>query len=152
MIPPGHLPVPEDVDCIMLVMSEAFDPHFREAWSRRQVEDAMRIGNCDVLLHFDDEQCVGFALSRRGFEEEELLLFAVRPAYRRKGHGARLLRTYLNTAKERGAERVYLEMREGNSAQQLYEDNGFRSIGRRVDYYRTLTSSRIDAITYARTL
>lgn len=146
---PGHLPVPEDVDRIMLVMSEAFDPQYREAWSRRQVEDAMRISNCNVLLHCDDEDCIGFALSRQGFDEEELLLFAIRPAYRRRGHGARLLRAYLATAKDRGANRVFLEMRDGNTAQCLYESSGFEVVGRRPDYYRTITGTRIDAITYA---
>ena len=145
----GHLPLPEDIDRIMLIMSEAFDPQYREAWSRRQVEDAMRIGNCNMLLHFDDEECVGFALSRCGFDEEELLLFAVRPAYRRRGHGAQLLRNYLAEAKERGAQRVYLEMRKGNPAQNLYESGGFEAVGRRPGYYRTITGIRIDAITYA---
>lgn len=146
---PGHLPVPEDVDAIMLVMSEAFEPLYREAWTRRQVEDALRIGNCDILLHHEGAECIGFALSRRGFDEEELLLFAVRPAFRGIGHGARLLRDYLSAAKDRGADRVFLEMREGNSAHRLYENCGFRSVGRRPAYYRTVTGLRIDAISYA---
>lgn len=149
----------KDVDRIMAVMSAAFDPHYGEAWSRRQVEDALQIGNCRYILSNesgsapqDEERTVGFAMTRLGFEEEELLLLAVDPDYRGAGLGLSLLETLCSDAKERGAKRILLEMRRDNPAEFLYRKLGFTQIGERRDYYRTQTGGRIDAITFAKDL
>ena len=32
-------PPPDDIDRIMAIMAAAFDPHYGEAWTRRQVEE-----------------------------------------------------------------------------------------------------------------
>ncbi|WP_098104444.1 GNAT family N-acetyltransferase [Novosphingobium sp. PC22D] len=134
----------------MLVMTEAFDPQFGEAWNRRQVEDALRIGNCHYLLSEVEGDCSGFALSRHAFDEEELLLFAVRPKYRLRGIGRDLLGSFIESASRRKVNRVFLEMRKGNPASRLYESSGFTIVGQRRDYYRMFTGERIDAVTYAR--
>lgn len=149
----------DDIDRIMAVMDCAFDPEFGEAWSRRQVEDALILGNCHYLLAGEDgnvpvtsaqpRAVAGFALSRHGFGEEELLLFAVAPQFRRRGVGGRLLERFALAARERGARRMLLEMRRGNTAEALYLAHGFRPVGLRPNYYRTLTGARIDAITFA---
>ena len=148
----------DDIDRIMAVMRTAFDPEFGEAWNRRQVEDALILGNCHYLLadaagnapaaDVPPTEIAGFALSRTGFGEEELLLFAVAPRYRRHGIGERLLARFAQAAHERGATRLLLEMRRGNDAESLYLRHGFRPIGLRPNYYRTLSGPRIDAITF----
>jgi ribosomal-protein-alanine N-acetyltransferase len=147
----------DDIDGIMAVMAAAFDPEFGEAWSRRQLEDALLIGNCHYLLAGLDGNApepegpvTGFSLSRHGFEEEELLLFAVAPQFRRRGIGARLLDRFAESARIRGARMLLLEMRRGNSAELLYRANGFTPIGTRPNYYRSLSGPRIDAITFSR--
>jgi [ribosomal protein S18]-alanine N-acetyltransferase len=146
----------DHIDQIMAVMAEAFDPAFGEAWNRRQLEDALLIGNCHYLLIAADgeepgpgEVAAGFTLSRHGFEEEELLLFAVAPAHRGQGLGQTLLARFASTAQARGALRLLLEMREDNSAGRLYRKFGFAAIGRRPSYYRTPLGTRLDAITFA---
>jgi ribosomal-protein-alanine N-acetyltransferase len=150
---------PEDIDRIMAVMASAFDPAFGEAWTRRQVEDALLIGNCHYLLVAPgggepgtDGKTAGFCLSRAGFEEEELLLFAVAPPYRRGGLGWTMLERLAEQARGRGASRLLLEMRDGNPAESLYRRYGFEPIGRRPDYYRTPGGNRIDAVTFAKVL
>ena len=149
----------DDVDRIMAVMSCAFDPEFGEAWTRRQVEDALVIGNCHYFLADDcglpagddatSADIAGFALTRSSFEEEELLLFAVRPTLRGRGIGNALLGLFIAAAQKRGIQRLLLEMRRGNPAENLYRKHGFVPVGVRRDYYRTLSGTRLDAITFA---
>jgi ribosomal-protein-alanine N-acetyltransferase len=157
-------PPADDVDRIMAVMTAAFDPAYGEAWSRRQVTDALLIGNChygliwaggsdiDGIAPEPEVPVAGFYLSRTGFEEEELLLFAIHPEYRRQGLGKTLLAAFRDAAKARGAHRLLLEMRRGNPAQSLYQRLGFRQIGERPKYYRAQHGERIDAITFALSL
>ncbi|MGE3692063.1 MAG: GNAT family N-acetyltransferase [Novosphingobium sp.] len=149
----------DHIECIMAVMESAFDPAFGEAWTRRQVEDALVLGNCHYLLIAEDGgelpdgvPAAGFCLSRMGYGEEELLLFAVDPAHRRRGLGETLLRRFEAAARQRGAERLLLEMRKGNPAEGLYRRFGFEQIGERPDYYRAPGGGRIDAVTFARDL
>ncbi len=146
----------DQVDHIMAVMAVAFDPAWGENWSRRQVEDALLIGNCHCLLTdeagnapADDAAVTGFSLSRAGYEEEELLLFAVVPSFRRNGIGTKLLTRFAVAASARGAKRLLLEMRRGNPAEGLYSAQGFTPIGMRPNYYRTPSGARIDAVTFA---
>lgn len=146
----------DDVDRIMAVMALAFDPAFGEAWNRRQLEDALVTGHCHYLLIASTgdppgpgEMAAGFSLSRHGFEEEELLLFAVDPAWRRQGLGRLMLGRLAASAAARGARRLLLEMRQDNPAEALYRDFGFAQIGRRPDYYRGSDGRRFDALTFA---
>ena len=155
--------VADDVDRIMQVMQGAFDPEYREAWTRRQIEDALLIGNSHYLLAGPDGErppaafnpdypVAGFAMSRVTLDEEELLLFAVLPAFRRCGIGTRLLERCAENAKKRGITRILLEVRRGNTAEALYRSHGFAPIGVRPKYYTTLGGDRIDAITFERRL
>ena len=146
----------EDIDRIMAVMEAAFDPEYGEAWSRRQVEDALLMGGCHYLLAGQGggearacETTAGFCLSRAGFGEEELLLVAVDPAHRLRGIGHAMLARLAQAAQARGAKRLLLEMRKGNPAESVYRRFGFAPIGHRRDYYRTRSGGRIDAITFA---
>lgn len=149
--------IPHDrIDQIMTIMTEAFDPAYGEAWTRRQVEDALIMGRCHAFVAGSDgcevregEAAVGFSLSRTGFEEEELLLFGVVPEYRGRGIGSAILRSLATAARSRGAERLLLEMRRDNPAERLYRAFGFSAIGERKAYYRQPNGNRIDAITYA---
>lgn len=149
----------DEIDQLMAVMQTGFDPAYGEAWNRRQVEDALVMGNChygliaaDGSVPGDGESAAGFFLSRHGVDEEELLLLAVDPAHRRKGLATLLLERFADAAKARGATRLLLEMRRGNPAEFLYRNHGFLPIGERPAYYRTPSGERLDALTFCRTL
>lgn len=146
----------DDLDRIMAVMSTAFDPIYGEAWNRRQVEDALKFGNCHYCIldpqgqnPAEGESGAAFFLSRTGYEEEELLLLAVDPQFRRRGLARMLLEKLRTDAASRGARRLLLEMRRGNTAETLYKNFGFYSIGERREYYRTASGGRLDALTFA---
>ncbi|KRA82917.1 ribosomal protein S18-alanine N-acetyltransferase [Altererythrobacter sp. Root672] len=145
----------DDLDRIMHVMDAAFDPAYGEAWSRGQVGDALVMPNTYYLLAGIDgsdpqegQQAAGFALSRGAADEEELLLIAVDPAHQGKGIGSILMQRFIETAQDRGAVRLFLEMRDGNSAESLYRKYGFDNVGRRKHYYRRGMGTPLDAITF----
>ena len=80
---------------------------------------------------------VGFLIGRQTTEEAEVLNLAVAPEARRKGTGAALLLAAVEEFRTRGANRVYLEVRESNAAAiAFYEKQGFCKVGRREGYYR----------------
>lgn len=151
----------DDLDRLMAVMDTAFDPLFQEAWTRKQVEDALIMGNCKYFLISEDgksskfikdysnKKTIGFYLSRQIVTDTELLLFAVDPAFRRRGLGFLLLEHLVATARADGSDRIFLEMRRDNPAESLYRRFGFTPIGERPNYYRTLNGNRLDAITFA---
>lgn len=146
----------DDVDRIMAVMEAAFDPAYGEAWTRRQVSDALTMPGTHYLLvgtdgtePGDGKPAIGFALSRGVVDEEELLLIAVHPDHRGRGIGGRLLGRFIEAARARGATNLFLEMREGNAAEALYRQHGFTRVGRRRDYYRRGSGPPLDAITFA---
>ncbi len=144
-----------ELDQLMAVMEAAFDPHWREAWTREQVANSLALPHTHAILIGCDgnppgpgDAAAGFVLARRAPGEEELLLIAVRPENRARGLGRALLEEFANQARMSGAERIFLEMRANNPAQKLYLDFGFSPIGKRRDYYRTLDGEKIDAITF----
>jgi ribosomal-protein-alanine N-acetyltransferase len=89
----------------------------------------------------------GFILMRGVAGEAEILTLAVRPAARRAGLGAGLVRMGLEGAVELGATRVFLEVAEDNvAARALYASAGFVEAGRRPGYYAGTDGSRRDAL------
>ncbi len=152
----------DDLDRLMAVMDAAFDPLYQEAWKRRQVEEALLTGYCRYFLasnlsnsikpdanNNNNETACAFYLSRQIVNETELLLFAVSPDFRGKGLGLQMLEHLAETAKANGSDRIFLEMRRGNPAENLYRRFGFTPVGLRPNYYRYLDGTRVDAITLA---
>jgi ribosomal-protein-alanine N-acetyltransferase len=92
---------------------------------------------------------LGFSLFRTLAGEAELLLLAVAPDHRRRGVGRSLLDAFLERARSAGAQRVHLEVRDGNPAIAMYRSAGFSDAGRRASYYRG-ANGVFDAITLAR--
>ena len=154
------MPPADPIDLIMEVAERAFDPAYGEAWNRRQVSDAILLGTCRYMLATPSGRLAtdlrppvaGFYLARSVLDEDELLLLAVAPEFRGHGIGAALLDDFIASARARGAQRVFLEMRRGNPAEQLYRQHGFHPVGERRAYYRGSDGRRHDAISFAREL
>lgn len=145
------------IDAIMTVMRDAFDPDFGEAWTQRQVTDALTLGNIRYILYgqtpdepISTARTEGFVLSRHAADEVELLLIAVKRQHRGKGIGRAIMQRFLDEARRCGARKVFLEMRDGNPARHLYQACGFAQIGVRKGYYRGAVGGPIDAITFGR--
>jgi ribosomal-protein-alanine N-acetyltransferase len=138
-----------DVAEMMVVMEDAFPPSFGEAWTRPQCQGILDMPRVWLTLARDGDQPAGFALGRVVVDEAELLLLAVRPAFRRRGIGAALIDRSREVATAAGATRLHLEVREGNDALRLYTRSGFAEVGRRRAYYRGRNGQLFDALSLA---
>ncbi|HET9949723.1 MAG TPA: ribosomal protein S18-alanine N-acetyltransferase [Longimicrobiales bacterium] len=89
-----------------------------------------------LVLESDEGGVIGYAILWCVLEEGELANLAVAPRLQGRGLGGQLLAAAMERARERGVERVYLEVRETNAhAIALYRRFGFVEVGRRRDYY-----------------
>ncbi len=142
---------------VMQVMQQAFDPLFGEAWNHSQTRSMLAMPLTRVLLAEAPGPAfpaghggtIGFAMTRRVADEEELLLIAVAPKWRQFGVGSALLAEVIEDAKEAGVKRLHLEMRSNNSAIHLYQKFGFNQVGVRRNYYKGDDSRHYDALTLA---
>ena len=144
---------PRDVPVMSHIMDRAFDPRFGEAWSAMQLAGALTIADTWAQIGLDEAVAFGFSLTRRVVDEAELMLVAVLPEQRGQGFGRRLVEGAMHNARQRGARKMFLEVRDGNAgAFGLYESLGFSVAGRRQNYYMGAAGERFDAITMRRDL
>ena len=100
-----------------------------------------------VLLR--EGQVVGYFLMSLAVDEAHVLNVCIAPGQQGLGLGRKLLRSILQLAHARGAQRVFLEVRPSNTgAIALYFDMGFNEIGRRPRYYPA-SDGREDALVMA---
>lgn len=155
MTPPDRLEIIEgdllDLDAVMRVMDDSFDPSFGEAWTARQCAGLLSMPGVWLSLAHDGDSVVGFALARAVINEAELLLLAVSRSAQRRGTGQALLDRFAAIAAKRGVEQLHLEVRDGNPAVKLYISAGFHEVGRRHNYYTGQDGQVYDALTLART-
>jgi ribosomal-protein-alanine N-acetyltransferase len=141
-----------DLAIIDMIMRDAFDPRYGEAWTASQCAGVMALPGVWLTIAAVDGIPAGFAMIRAIVDESELLLLAVRPAARRRGVGRALLRAAIGESQRRGMARIHLEVREGNGAIVMYRDAGFERIGRRRDYYRGNNGKLLDALTFQKVI
>ncbi len=142
---------------VMHVMQQAFDPLFGEAWNHAQTRSMLAMPLTRVILAeapgpshpAGPGETIGFAMTRRVADEEELLLIAVAPKWRQFGVATAVLAEAIEDAKDAGVRRVHLEMRSNNSAVHLYDKFGFVQVGMRRNYYKGDDSQHYDALTLA---
>lgn len=142
------------LDAVMAVMDGAFGDKFGEAWTRSQLSGILPMAGVFLMTALDraTECVVGFSLFRTVADESELLLIAVLPSEQRSGVGTLLLEDFIDRARKDGANRVHLEVRDGNPAIEMYRAAGFSPVGRRRNYYHAISGKRYDAITLAYSL
>lgn len=104
-------------------------------WSRGIFGDCLRVGYCCRVMEVDGE-IAGYGILSVAAEEAHLLNLCVAPPWRRAGLARAMMEALTLEARVRRAGRVFLEVRPTNKAAiALYEDLGFRIIGRRPGYY-----------------
>jgi [ribosomal protein S18]-alanine N-acetyltransferase len=115
---------------------------FDEAWSTESIAGLLATPG---TFAFAAEE--GFVLMRVAAEEAEVLTVGVRPAARRRGVAASLIRSAVEHASEMGANLVFLEVDCTNlPAIALYKRLGFTEVGRRRAYYAGADGKFRDAL------
>lgn len=137
----------DDLDPVMIVMNNAFEDGFGERWTRSQCAGIMPMSGVRMTVADQAGDIIGFSLMRTVLDESELLLLAVSPDHQGRGIGRLLLDDFLMQGQSAGANRLHLEVRDGNRAVTLYDRAGFHIVGRRRDYYRAPNGNSYDALT-----
>jgi ribosomal-protein-alanine N-acetyltransferase len=122
---------------------------FAHPWSAAEFEGLLTARNAigDGALARAG-RLLGFALSRHGGGEAEILSIAVARAERGKGIGRALMGAHLGHLAGAGVSSVFLEVERGNAAAlALYERLGFETVGERKNYYRQGTCGAAPALT-----
>jgi ribosomal-protein-alanine N-acetyltransferase len=143
-IRPGRV---DDLDDVMRIMGGAFQLCFGEAWTRSQCAGILPMSGVGLTIAEGPRGAAGFSLARCIADEAELLLIAVDPASQRSGIGHSLLHDFIETARDAGATKLHLEVRDGNPAIAMYRAAGFEVAGRRRNYYRGPDGVTYDAVT-----
>jgi [ribosomal protein S18]-alanine N-acetyltransferase len=138
-----------DIATIMPIMETAFDPRYGEAWSASQCMALLAMPGSQMLIAAHDDKAIGFVLSRWVVDEEELLMIGVSPQHHRSGVGSLLVGQLIKVAADAYRRKIFLEVRDGNPAQNFYARHGFEQCGRRKAYYSGSDGLRYDAITMA---
>ncbi|WP_245409548.1 ribosomal protein S18-alanine N-acetyltransferase [Allosphingosinicella vermicomposti] len=143
---------PADLNAVMTVMTDSFDPGFGEAWTRAQCAGILPMSGVWLILAQAGDRLAGFALGRIVLAEAELLLLAVRRDFQGRGIGKSLLDQFIGDASSRGAHHLHLEVRDGNHALKLYSAAGFKHVGTRKNYYCGSDGALFHALTLSKVL
>ena len=123
----------EDILSVSELEKECFKG---ESWSFGTIASAFENPSYEMLVAEDGGEIVGYGCTCTTLENCDLENVLVAEEYRRSGIGKAILNALLENAKERGAEKVFLEVRVSNSAAMLlYLSCGFKGVHARTRYY-----------------
>lgn len=126
---------------------------FHRGWGEGEFESMIAERNTLVHRLRLGRKIVGFAVSRMGADEAEILSIAIDASYRGRRLSRDLLITHLGHLAGRGVRRMFLEVEENNApARRLYERAGFAVVGRRERYYRAPDGEQLNALLMRRDL
>jgi ribosomal-protein-alanine N-acetyltransferase len=126
---------------------------FHRGWGESEFESMLAERNTLVHRLRLGRKTIGFAVSRMGADEAEILSIAIDPDYRGRALSRDLLLTHLGHLAGRGVRTIFLEVEENNQpARRLYERAGFTVVGHRERYYRQANGEQLNALLMRRDL
>ncbi len=109
---------------------------FHKPWKSESFMEELCKDYSDYFVIEEQGDIVGYAGIWSIYETAELMRIAVMTENRGKGYAKALMEKLVATARERGCERMVLEVRKSNSsAQMLYKRFGFCELTERKGYY-----------------
>jgi len=131
----------EDIDRIFEIEQIAYP----FPWTREVFVDCMRVGYACFGLQMGKD-LAGYTIFNWAANEAHLLNLCIHPDWQHRGYGSLLLEYAINHMARLENKLIILEVRASNPrATNLYQNRGFRVIGRRPSYYQA-GEGREDAI------
>ncbi len=110
---------------------------FSDPWSEKSIAAELENELSLWLVALDGDTVAGYIGSQSVMGESDMMNVAVKPEYRRQGIAENLVNELVARLKTAGNHSLMLEVRISNTpAIALYENLGFRQVGRRPSYYR----------------
>ncbi|MBE7086719.1 MAG: ribosomal-protein-alanine N-acetyltransferase [Clostridiales bacterium] len=109
---------------------------FKDGWKENMLKSAFDTGRAFGFLSVHNEGVSGYVLLSALPPEADLETVFVKDVLRSQGVGTALLESAFLECKNRGVEKVFLEVRESNlNAINLYKKFGFKHLSVRKKYY-----------------
>lgn len=125
----------EDIDEVHLIEQEQFLHPWKKDFFYRELSH--NIAWFHAAENVETKEIAGYILFWIIEETLELHDIAVKGTYKKKGIGGLMMSFMLETARAKGVEELFLEVRKSNmDAVGFYERYGFKQISVRKDYYR----------------
>ena len=107
---------------------------FATPWTEEDLQKSLQTNTTVFWLAKVDGDFAGYISRMHSFETMDIITVCVLEQYRRQGIAAALLSHLEAEAREKGVERIFLEVRESNyGARALYEKNGYSVFGKLAD-------------------
>jgi len=139
-----RLALPADAARIAAMSRDFVEDGLGWGWTPARVERSIRDRATNVVVAEAGIDLAGFGIMKYLDDDAHLLLFAVKPAYRRRGVGTALLVWLETSAAIAGIELIFLEARATNgSARAFYRAHGYRELAVLPRYYGREDAVRI---------
>lgn len=130
----------DDISSVLRIERDAFlDP-----WSDNAFKSCIDDEFSLLLISEIDDTVVGYAVAMCMYEQAEIVKIAVDNRHLRQGIARELLHNLCDILRDRGAETVFLDVRESNKAARfLYAGCGFESYEITKFFYRNPTEDSV---------
>ncbi|MGH6779279.1 MAG: ribosomal protein S18-alanine N-acetyltransferase [Bradyrhizobium sp.] len=136
-----------------LRLAQIHGASFHRGWGEAEFEHMLSERNTLAHRLRRGRQIIGFAMSRIGADEAEILSIALDPRFRGQGLSRHLLLIHLGHLAGHGIRTIFLEVEENNQpARHLYERAGFTVVGERERYYQRPNGEQRNALLMRRDL
>jgi len=139
-----RLALPQDGVRIATMSRDYVEDGLGWGWTPARVLRSIRDRATNVVVAECGADLAGFGIMKYLDDDAHLLLFAVRPEYRRRGVGSGLVAWLESTATTAGIELIFLETRATNTAaREFYAARGYRELATLPRYYGSEDAVRI---------
>ena len=139
-----RLALPQDAVRIATMSRDYVEDGLGWGWTPARVLRSIRDRATNVVVAECGADLAGFGIMKYLDDDAHLLLFAVKPEYRRRGVGSGLVAWLESTATTAGIELIFLETRATNTAaREFYAARGYRELATLPRYYGSEDAVRI---------
>lgn len=125
-----------DAESIAVLSRDLIETDLGWRWRTARVRQQIRAPETNVLVARSGPILAGFGIMHYRIEDAHLLLLAVKPRFRHRGLGRRLLEWLERPARVAGIQHIHLEVRASNAgARAFYRALGYREARLIPNYY-----------------